>query len=100
MTEPTPPAPAGTTTVSSIRRGTSVADLKQSFIDNLACALGRGPALATRHDLYAALALTVLCRAPTWWTSTSGARSITSPGKGWARPSAASPSASGASWRP
>jgi starch phosphorylase len=59
MTEPTAPAPTGTTTVSSIRHGMSVADLKQSFIDNLACALGRGPALATRHDLYAALALTV-----------------------------------------
>ena len=37
----------------------SVADLKQAFIDNLVCALGRGPKLATRHDLYAALALTV-----------------------------------------
>ena len=31
---------------------------------------------------------------------TSGARSTTSPGKAWARLSAASPSASGASWRP
>ena len=37
----------------------SVADLKQSFVDNLVCALGRGPKLATRHDLYVALALTV-----------------------------------------
>ncbi len=59
MTEPTPPDPAGPATVSSIRRGTSVADLKQAFIDNLVCALGRGPKIATRHDLYAALALTV-----------------------------------------
>jgi starch phosphorylase len=37
----------------------TVADLKQSFVDNLVCALGRGPKLATRHDLYVALALTV-----------------------------------------
>ena len=59
MTEPTTPAPAGTPTVSSIRRGMRVGDLKQSFIDNLACALGRGPKLASRHDLYIALALTV-----------------------------------------
>jgi starch phosphorylase len=36
-----------------------VEDLKQSFIDNLACALGRGPKLASRHDQYIALALTV-----------------------------------------
>ncbi|HSP91441.1 MAG TPA: glycogen/starch/alpha-glucan phosphorylase [Vicinamibacterales bacterium] len=59
MTDPTTPVPAGAPTVSNIRHGMSVADLKQSFIDNLVCALGRGPALATRHDLYAALALTV-----------------------------------------
>ena len=59
MTEPIAPAPAGAPTVSSIRHGLSVADLKQSFLDNLVCALGRGPKLATRHDLYTALALTV-----------------------------------------
>jgi len=59
MAEPITPIPAGTATVSSVRTGTSVADLKQSFIDNLVCALGRGPKLATRHDLYVALALTV-----------------------------------------
>ncbi len=59
MTEPTAPAPGGAPTVSSIRHGLSVADLKQSFLDNLVCALGRGPKLATRHDLYTALALTV-----------------------------------------
>ena len=59
MTEPITPAPAATATVSSIRHGMSVADLKQSFVDNLVCALGRGPKLATRHDLYVALALTV-----------------------------------------
>ena len=37
----------------------SVADLRQSFLDNLLCALGRVPKVATRHDLYAALALTI-----------------------------------------
>ncbi|MDD5141287.1 MAG: glycogen/starch/alpha-glucan phosphorylase [Verrucomicrobiales bacterium] len=41
------------------RCGLSVADIKQSFLDNLFCALGRVPMAATRHDLYAALALTV-----------------------------------------
>ncbi len=41
------------------RYGLSVADLKQSFLDNLLCALGRVPMAATRRDLYAALALTV-----------------------------------------
>ena len=59
MTEPTTPVPSGAPPVSNIRHGMSVADLKQSFIDNLVCALGRGPDRATRHDLYAALALTV-----------------------------------------
>ncbi|MFO7693434.1 MAG: glycogen/starch/alpha-glucan phosphorylase [Vicinamibacterales bacterium] len=59
MTDPTTPLPAGAPPVSNIRHGMSVADLRQSFIDNLVCALGRGPALATRHDLYVALALTV-----------------------------------------
>ena len=54
------PAPIPTAApVSSLRSGLNVADLKQSFVDNLACALGRGPRLATRHDLYIALALTV-----------------------------------------
>jgi len=56
VTEPALPAAP---TVSSLRRGMTVADLKQSFIDNLVCTLGRGPKLATPHDLYAALALTV-----------------------------------------
>jgi starch phosphorylase len=36
-----------------------VADLKQSFLDNLFCALGRVSVAATRNDLYTALALTV-----------------------------------------
>ena len=59
MTASTTPDPAGAPHVSNIRHGMSVVDLKQSFIDNLVCALGRGPKLATRHDLYVALALTV-----------------------------------------
>ena len=45
--------------VASTRCGLSVADLKQSFLDNLLCAFGRVPMAATRHDFYAALALTV-----------------------------------------
>ena len=45
--------------VADTRTGLSVADIKQSFIDNLFCALGRVPAVATRNDCYTALALTV-----------------------------------------
>ncbi len=45
--------------VPGTRCGLSVADLKQSFLDNLFCGLGRVPMAATRHDLYTALALTV-----------------------------------------
>ena len=41
------------------RCGLGVADLKQSFLDNLSCALGRVPMAATQQDLYIALALTV-----------------------------------------
>src|SRR5215470_10132192 len=44
---------------SSIRTGLTVADLKQSFLDNLFCGLGRVPMAATRNDAYTALALTV-----------------------------------------
>ncbi len=35
--------------------GLDVADLKQSFLDNLFCALGRVPMAATRNDAYTAL---------------------------------------------
>jgi len=45
--------------VASTRSGLSVAELKQSFLDNLFCGLGRVPMAATRNDLYTALALTV-----------------------------------------
>ena len=42
-----------------VRTGSTVADLKQSFLDNLLCGFGRMPGVATPHDAYAALALTV-----------------------------------------
>jgi glycogen phosphorylase len=41
------------------RTGLDVEDIKQSLIDNLFCGMGRVPAIATRNDLYTALALTV-----------------------------------------
>jgi starch phosphorylase len=37
----------------------TVADLRQSFIDNLFCGLGKEPMAATPNDIYTALALTV-----------------------------------------
>jgi starch phosphorylase len=37
----------------------SVADLRQSFLDNLFCGLGRMPMAATPNDIYTALALSV-----------------------------------------
>ena len=42
-----------------LRTGMRVADLRQSFVDNLLCGLGRAPAAATPNDIYTALALTV-----------------------------------------
>ena len=42
-----------------VRTGLSVADLKQSFLDNLFCGLGRVPIAASRNDAYTALALSV-----------------------------------------
>jgi starch phosphorylase len=44
---------------STSRTGSSVAELKQCFIDNLFCALGRTPMTASPLDLYTALAITV-----------------------------------------
>jgi starch phosphorylase len=44
---------------SGVRTGLTVTDLKQSFLDNLFCGLGRVPLAATRNDAYTALALTV-----------------------------------------
>src|SRR5262245_31076361 len=43
----------------TIRTGLSTADIKQSFRDTLRYGLGRLEAIATKHDLYVALALTV-----------------------------------------
>jgi glycogen phosphorylase len=53
----------------------SVADLRQSFLDNLFCALGRVPMAATPHDIYAALALTVRDRVHKQGVLTMEARS-------------------------
>ncbi len=42
-----------------VRTGLRAADLKQSFLDNLFCGLGRAPIVATPNDAYTALALSV-----------------------------------------
>ncbi len=55
----TDPKSAPSLPVADLRTGLSVAELKQSFLDNLFCALGRAPIAATRNDAYTALALTV-----------------------------------------
>ena len=43
----------------SARTGLSADSLKQGFVEHLLLGLGRAPAVATRHDAYTALALTV-----------------------------------------
>lgn len=43
----------------NIRTGFTADEIKQAFLDNLRCGLGRLKGLATKHDLYFALALTV-----------------------------------------
>jgi glycogen phosphorylase len=42
-----------------VRTGITVEALKQSFLDNLLCGIGRMPAIATKNDLYTALSLLV-----------------------------------------
>lgn len=42
-----------------LRTGLTVEDIKQSFLDNLFYAIDRVPAIATKNDLYTALAMTV-----------------------------------------
>jgi glucan phosphorylase len=42
-----------------IRTGLTAGEIKQAFRDNLCCGLGRLEGVATKHDLYVALALTV-----------------------------------------
>jgi starch phosphorylase len=62
MTQPTPSLHLRSCELSpgaGVRTGLSVADLRQSFIDNLFCGLGREPLAATPNDIYTALALTV-----------------------------------------
>ena len=54
-----PPKSSELSPAAVIRTGLSVADLKQSFLDNLFCGLGRVPMAATRNDAYTALALAV-----------------------------------------
>src|SRR4030095_10151703 len=46
-------------TAETIRTGFSAPEIKQALRDNLRFALGRSERVATRHDLYHALALTV-----------------------------------------
>jgi starch phosphorylase len=46
-------------TYQNIRTGLSAGAIKQAFRDNLRCGMGRVEAIATTHDLYFALALTV-----------------------------------------
>jgi starch phosphorylase len=53
----------------------SVADLRQSFLDNLLCGLGRVPTAATPNDIYTALALTVRDRVHKQGVRTMEARS-------------------------
>src|SRR5262249_60065875 len=60
---------------SGIRTSMSVADLRQSFLDNLFCGLGREPMAATPNDIYTALALTVRDRVHKQGVRTMEARS-------------------------
>jgi len=57
----TPPPPRSSDIAPSggARTGGTVADLRQSFLDNLFCSMGRVPIAATRNDAYTALALTI-----------------------------------------
>jgi glycogen phosphorylase len=43
----------------NIRTGFTVDEIKQAFLDNLRCGMGRLEGVATKHDLYFALALTI-----------------------------------------
>src|SRR6185503_19344161 len=59
-TEKSPIIASGKTMPSEgIRTGSSVEELKQAFLDNMFCALGRMPKIATLNYAYHALALTV-----------------------------------------
>jgi starch phosphorylase len=52
-----------------------VADIRQTFVDNLFCALGRAPMAATPNDIYTALAITVRDRVHKQGVRTMEARS-------------------------
>ena len=52
------------------RTGLEAEDIKQAFLDNLFYGMGRVPAVATRNDLYTALALTVRDRMFRYGTQT------------------------------
>ena len=54
-----PPNSTDSASSRGLRTGLGVEDIKQSFLDNLFYGIGRVPSLATRNDLYTALALTV-----------------------------------------
>src|ERR1043166_4422012 len=45
--------------ISASRSGTGVEEIKQAFLDHLLCGMGRLLQVATRNDLYTALALTI-----------------------------------------
>ena len=53
------PAPLQPFAGASVRTGLTPDEIKQAFLENLRCGLGRPLAIATKHDLYFALALTV-----------------------------------------
>jgi len=53
------PVVADGSAAASHRTGATVEDIKRSFLENLSLSLGRPPAMATPHDLYTALAMTV-----------------------------------------
>src|SRR3954452_25380864 len=42
-----------------VRTGVTAEEIKQAFLDNMHCALGRSERVATKHNVYYALALTV-----------------------------------------
>jgi len=75
---PARPTSAELSPAPGIRTGLSVTDLKQSFLDNLFCGLGRMPAVATPNDAYMALAFTVRDR-----VLKQGVRTLETYARGW-----------------
>jgi glycogen phosphorylase len=58
-TNPSTSQPAATAAPANIRTGLGVAEIRQAFLDNLIVGMGRVQQVATKHDLYFALALTI-----------------------------------------